>query len=102
MPTLSPFPGPSGKEGTSSHHQAGQQYNCLMQADVRRDHGGQSLRSDEIRLWYLFGMPGHVLLFCCLPALCKFCCLFRTEELMRHAEDVTLLFLDMVLDILSE
>ena len=38
----------------------------------------------------------------CLPALCKFCCLFRTEELMRHAEEVTLLFLDMALDIFSE
>ena len=81
MPTLSPFPDPSGKEGTSSHHQAGQQCGCLMQADIWRAHGGQSLWSDEIRLWYLFGMPSHVLLLCCLPALRKFCCLFCTEEL---------------------
>jgi hypothetical protein len=37
-----------------------------------------------------------------LPALRKFCCLFHTEELTRHIEDVTLLFLDMVLDMLIE
>lgn len=47
-------------------------------------------------------MPGHVLLLCCLPALRKFCGLFRTEELTCHIEDVTLFVLDMVLDMLSE
>ena len=46
-------------------------------------------------------MPGHVLLLCCLPALRKFCGLFRTEELTCHIEDATLFVLDMVLDMLS-
>src|ERR1043166_4383516 len=50
--------------------------------------------------WHLLGMPGHVLLLCHLPALRQFCCLCRIEELTRHVEEVTLFFLDMLLDML--
>ena len=49
--------------------------------------------------WHLLGMPGHMLLLRYLPVLRKFCCLFHTEELKRHVEDITLFFLDMVLDV---
>ncbi len=44
----------------------------------------------------------YVLLLRCLPALRKLCCLFHTEELTRHVEDITFFFLDMVLNMLFE
>jgi len=59
-----------------------------------------SLGLSTVVLRHLLGMPGHMLLLRYLPALRKFCRLFRTEELKRHVEDITLLCLDMLLDML--
>ena len=47
-------------------------------------------------------MPDHVLQLCRLPTLRKFYYLFRTEELARHVEDISLFFLNVGLDMLFE